>query len=48
MTATGAARVQGELRGACARRNVEALAPSRTPGGGYRLRYEWHYLITTA
>lgn len=25
---------------------VEALAPYRTPAGGYRLTNEWHYLIT--
>jgi SAM-dependent methyltransferase len=27
---------------------VEALAPYRTPGGGYRLENEWHYLIARA
>jgi len=27
---------------------VEALAPHRTPDGGYRLENEWHYLIARA
>jgi SAM-dependent methyltransferase len=27
---------------------VEALAPYRTPGGGYRLENEWHYLVARA
>lgn len=27
---------------------VEALAPYRTSGGGYRLENEWHYLIASA
>jgi len=27
---------------------VEAMAPYRTPGGGYRLRNEWHYLLARA
>jgi len=27
---------------------VDALAPYRTPSGGYRLRNEWHYLIARA
>jgi SAM-dependent methyltransferase len=27
---------------------VESLAPYRTPGGGYRLENEWHYLVARA
>jgi SAM-dependent methyltransferase len=27
---------------------VEALAPYRTPAGGYRLENEWHYLVATS
>jgi len=27
---------------------VEALAPYRTPEGGYRLENEWHYVLATA
>jgi SAM-dependent methyltransferase len=27
---------------------VEALAPYRTPSGGYRLENEWHYLVARA
>jgi hypothetical protein len=27
---------------------VEALAPCRTPTGGYRLENEWHYLIASS
>jgi hypothetical protein len=27
---------------------VEALAPYRTPDGGYRLENEWHYLLARA
>jgi SAM-dependent methyltransferase len=34
----------GELRDAL----LSALAPYRTPAGGYRLANEWHYLVTRA
>jgi hypothetical protein len=27
---------------------IEALAPYRTPTGGYRLENEWHYLLASA
>lgn len=33
---------------AVARAIVEALAPCRTPSGGYRLENEWHYLVASS
>jgi SAM-dependent methyltransferase len=41
-----ATQASGEV--AVATAIVEALAPYRTPSGGYRLENEWHYLIATA
>ena len=35
-------------RGTAAGRLVDALAPYRTPSGGYRLANEWHFLIARA
>jgi hypothetical protein len=42
--ATAGPEREPELRAAL----VAALAPFRTPGGGYRLENEWHYLVARA
>jgi SAM-dependent methyltransferase len=43
---TVAARTAGEQRVRTA--ILDSLAPSRTPGGGYRVHNEWRYLIASA
>ena len=49
MAAAGAAVLAGPTREAVVRaRIVDALAPYRTAGGGYRLHNEFHYLLATA
>jgi SAM-dependent methyltransferase len=42
----GAIRAAGE--GAVRTAIVDALAPYRTPAGGYRLENEWHFLVARA
>jgi SAM-dependent methyltransferase len=49
MAPAGIAKLVGPSREQAVRTAiVEALAPSRTPSGGYRLENEWHYLVARA
>jgi SAM-dependent methyltransferase len=49
VAAAGLAEIVGPSgEGALRKAIVDALAPSRTPSGGYRLRNEWHYLVAYA
>ena len=49
VAAGGMAEIVGPSgEGALRKAIVDALAPYRTPHGGYRLRNEWHYLVAYA